>query len=73
MPALAICRAAARAVRPDDPLPVMVGGSLADDEVLMTSLGASWAGTSLVAAAAFAGRLGERAAARASTEVPELP
>ena len=65
--------AAARSVRPDDPLPVMVGGSLADDQALMTSLGVSWAGTSLVAAAAFAGRLVEQAAARASIEVPELP
>lgn len=65
--------AAALAVRPDDPLPVMVGGSLAGDQALMSSLGVSWAGTSLVAAAAFAGRLMERAAARAVTEVPELP
>jgi hypothetical protein len=51
----------------------MVGGGLAQDAALMTSLGVAWAGTSLMAAAAYAsallGQLGDRPAA----EVPELP
>ena len=46
--------AAAGAVRPADPLPVMVGGALAGDAALMDSLGVAWAGTSLTAAAAYA-------------------
>ena len=65
--------AAARAVRPDDPLPVMVGGTLADDAMLVRSLGVAWAGTSLAAAAAFAGTVLDRVADRAPFSVPELP
>jgi len=65
--------AAALAVRPDDPLPVMVGGTLADDAALMRSLGVSWAGTSLAAADAFATAILERVAVRAPFGVPELP
>ncbi len=45
---------AVRAVRPEDPLPVIVGGSLADDADAVAEIRADWAGTSLVAAAAFA-------------------
>lgn len=66
--------AAATAVRPDDPIPVMVGGSIARERALVAALGVAWAGTSLVDAAAFAGGLVARAAARAAAaEVPELP
>lgn len=65
--------AAALAVRPDDPLPVMVGGSLAEDAALMQSLGVAWAGTSLADAGAFArGTLGQ-VAERAPLGTPELP
>jgi methanogenic corrinoid protein MtbC1 len=65
--------AAARAVRPDDPLPVMVGGSLARDPALAPSLGIEWSGTSLAAAAAFAATILKHVAGRGPTEVPELP
>jgi methanogenic corrinoid protein MtbC1 len=65
--------AAAEAVRPDDPLPVMVGGDLAQDAALMASLRVGWAGTSLTAAAAYAAALLERLADRPAAEVPELP
>jgi methanogenic corrinoid protein MtbC1 len=65
--------AAAGAVRPDDPLPIMVGGGLAQDAALMTSLGIAWAGTSLTAAARYAGALLEQLGDRPATEVPELP
>jgi methanogenic corrinoid protein MtbC1 len=64
---------AALAVRPDDPLPVMVGGMLADDAALIRSLGVSWAGTSLAAAGGFATTILERVAERAPFGVPELP
>jgi methanogenic corrinoid protein MtbC1 len=65
--------AAAEAVRPDDPLPIMVGGDLARDVALMASLHVAWAGTSLTAAAAYASGLLERLANRPAAEVPELP
>ena len=65
--------AAALAVRPDDPLPVMVGGSLADDAALMESLGVAWAGTSLADAAAFAGGILGQVADRSPLGTPELP
>jgi methanogenic corrinoid protein MtbC1 len=65
--------AAALAVRPDAPLPVMVGGSLAADAVLVGSLGVAWSGTSLAAAAGFAAGVLERIADRAPFGVPELP
>ncbi len=65
--------AAARAVRPDDPLPVLVGGSLADDAGLMESLEVTWAGTSLAAAATRAAAVLERIADRAPFGVSELP
>jgi hypothetical protein len=65
--------AAAQAVRPDQPLPVMVGGSLAQDATLMESLGVAWAGTSLADAAAFAGELLGQVAGRTPPGTPELP
>ena len=65
--------AAAEAVRPDDPLPIMVGGDLTQDAALMASLRVGWAGTSLTAAAAYAAALLERLAGRPAAEVPELP
>ena len=65
--------AAAGAVRPDDPLPIMVGGDLAHDAALMTALHVAWAGTSLTAAANYADGLLERLADRPAAEVPELP
>jgi methanogenic corrinoid protein MtbC1 len=65
--------AAALAVRPDQPLPVMVGGSLAQDATLMESLGVAWAGTSLADAAAFAGELLGQVAGRTPPGTPELP
>jgi methanogenic corrinoid protein MtbC1 len=71
--ALRECVAAAEAVRPDDPLPVMVGGAVTGDAELMRSLGAAWSGTSLVSAGNYAGRLLERLADRPPAEVPELP
>jgi methanogenic corrinoid protein MtbC1 len=64
---------AAGAVRPDDPLPIIIGGGLADDASLMDALNVAWAGTSLTAAAAYAAALLERVADRPATEVPELP
>ncbi len=73
LPSLRESVAAARAVRPAHPLPVMVGGSITRDEALVAGLGVDWAGTSLVEAAAFARGLVARAAARAVPEVPELP
>jgi hypothetical protein len=60
-------------VRPDDPLPVMVGGALADDASRMGSLDVAWAGTSLRAAAEYAAGLLERLVDRPAAEVPELP
>jgi methanogenic corrinoid protein MtbC1 len=65
--------AAAGAVRPDDPLPIMVGGGLAQDAALMTALGVAWAGTSLTAASKYAAGLLDRTAGRPAAEVPELP
>jgi methanogenic corrinoid protein MtbC1 len=65
--------AAAGAVRPDDPLPIMVGGALAEDASFMDALGMAWAGTSLEAAAAFAAGLLERIPDRPAAEAPELP
>ncbi len=65
--------AAAHAVRPDNPLPVMIGGALAGDRELIASLEVDWAGTSLTAAAAFAAEVLGRVADRAPFEVPELP
>lgn len=65
--------AAAGAVRPDDPLPIMVGGALARDASLMGSLDVGWAGTSLTSAAAYAAGLRERISDRPAAEVPELP
>jgi len=65
--------AAAGAVRPDDPLPIMVGGALAGDASLMGSFAVAWAGTSLVAAAAYAAALRDRLPDRPAAEVPELP
>jgi methanogenic corrinoid protein MtbC1 len=64
--------AAALAVRPDAPLPVMVGGSLAQAATLMESLGVAWAGTSLADAAAFAGELLGQVAGRTPPGTPEL-
>ena len=69
-PGIGGCR---RAVRPDDPLPIMVGGDLAHDAALMTSLDVAWAGTSLTAAAPYAAALLEPLADRPAAEVPELP
>ena len=65
--------AAAEAVRPDDPLPVMVGGALAEDASLMGSLGVAWAGSSLAAAATYAAGLRERISGRPTAEASELP
>jgi methanogenic corrinoid protein MtbC1 len=62
--------AAALAVRPDDPLPVMVGGGVVGDEVLAASLNVAWAGTSLVAAAAFARGALARLDDRRATQEP---
>ncbi|HYN48503.1 MAG TPA: cobalamin-dependent protein [Candidatus Nanopelagicales bacterium] len=65
--------AAAGAVRPDDPLPILVGGALAGDAALMESLDVAWAGTSLTAAAAYAGGLRKHIPDRPADEAPELP
>jgi methanogenic corrinoid protein MtbC1 len=65
--------AAARAVRPDDPIPVIVGGAITTDAELIAGLDVDWAGMSLVAASRHvAGVLG-RLADRPPAEVPELP
>jgi len=64
--------AAARAVRADDPLPVMVGGAIAGDPDLARSLPIQWSGTSLAAAAAFATTVMERVARREPAESSEL-
>lgn len=65
--------AAALAVRPEDPLPVLVGGAIAGDGALVGSLGVAWSGTSLAAAAAFAAAILRRLADRPPREVVELP
>jgi methanogenic corrinoid protein MtbC1 len=65
--------AAARAVRPEDPIPVIVGGALAANAEITATLDVDWAGTSLVAASAFAAAALERLADRPPAEVPELP
>jgi methanogenic corrinoid protein MtbC1 len=65
--------AAARSVRPHDPLPILVGGTLVDDGALISSLDVTWAGTSLEEAAARAARVMEHIADRAPFTVPELP
>ncbi len=65
--------AAALAVRPDAPLPVMVGGSLAADAAVVRSLGVAWAGTSLTAAAAFSRRVLGQVEGRSSRGALELP
>lgn len=65
--------AAAAAVRPADPLPVMLGGTITRDADLTATFGVAWAGESLVDAAGFAGGVLDRAAERAPFETPELP
>lgn len=65
--------AAARAVRPADPLPVMLGGSLARDPAVAGIAGIAWAGTSLIDASRFAAQLHGRVADNLPAEVPELP
>lgn len=65
--------AAARAVRPADPLPVMVGGAIASHPALLAGLGVDWTGMSLVDASRFATSVRERIADDLPTEVPELP
>ena len=62
--------AAARAVRPERPIPVLVGGSLSADAELMASLDVTWAGSSLATAAAVAAELLKSAE---PGEVAELP
>jgi methanogenic corrinoid protein MtbC1 len=54
--------AAARSVRPESPLPILVGGTLGGEPGMAGGLGVDWAGTSLVSAAAFAGALRDRLA-----------
>lgn len=65
--------AAARGVRPEDPIPVMVGGAVAEDPDLVARVGPDWAGTSLVAASRYAATARSRIADRQPAEVPELP
>lgn len=65
--------AAARAVRPDDPLPLMVGGAIAADPALLADLPVDWAGTSLVDASRFATAVRAQIGDAYPTEVPELP
>ncbi len=65
--------AAARAVRPGDPIPVIVGGGITADVGLVGGLDVDWAGTSLVAAARFAAAVLARISDRPPAEVPELP
>jgi len=61
--ALREAAAAARSVRPENPLPVMVGGSVAGEPGMAAALGVDWAGTSLASAAAFAGAILDRLSA----------
>jgi methanogenic corrinoid protein MtbC1 len=65
--------AAARAVRPEDPIPVILGGAITARPELIADLDVSWAGTSLVAASRHAASVLERLAGRPPAEVPELP
>jgi methanogenic corrinoid protein MtbC1 len=65
--------AAARAVRPDDPIPVIVGGGITADADLVAGLHVDWAGTSLVAASGYVAAVLGRLADRPPAEVPELP
>jgi methanogenic corrinoid protein MtbC1 len=62
----------ARAVRPDDPIRVMVGGAIATQAV-PAGLDVDWAGTSLVAASAFAAGVRAELEGRPPPEVAELP
>lgn len=65
--------AAARAVRPDDPLPVMIGGAIASDSTVLADLDVDWTGTSLVDASRFAAGVRDRIGDAPPAEVPELP
>lgn len=65
--------AAARAVRPGDPLPVMVGGAIANEPALLEGIPVDWAGTSLADASRFAAAIRARIGDDLPTEVPELP
>lgn len=64
--------AAARAVRPENPLPVMVGGAIAADPAHLADLPVDWAGTSLVEASRFASAVRTQLGDAYPTEVPEL-
>jgi methanogenic corrinoid protein MtbC1 len=57
LPALAATVRAVRTARPDHRLPVLLGGRLASRPGIAQAVGVEWAGTSLVAASAFARRL----------------
>lgn len=65
--------AAARAVRPEDPIPVILGGGIAANAEIAAILDVDWAGTSLVAASAYAAAALQRLGDRPAAEVPELP
>jgi methanogenic corrinoid protein MtbC1 len=65
--------AAARAIRPADPIPVIVGGAIASEPSLVGALGVDWAGTSLVEASRYAATVHARVGDAAPAEVPELP
>lgn len=65
--------AASRAVRPDDPIPVMVGGSIAAHPDQLAGLELDWTGTSLVDASRYAATLRERVGTPGPGGIPELP
>lgn len=57
LPVLAATVGDVRAARPGRPVPVLLGGRLASRPGIAEAVGVDWAGTSLVAASAFARRL----------------
>jgi cobalamin-dependent methionine synthase I len=63
----------ARAIRPADPIRVMVGGEITATPAVLDGLDLDWAGTSLVAASSFAAGLRAGLANRPPAEVAELP
>jgi methanogenic corrinoid protein MtbC1 len=63
----------ARAIRPADPIRVMVGGEITATPTVLDGLDLDWAGTSLVAASSFAATLRAGLADRPPAEVAELP
>ncbi len=72
-PALREAVDAARAARPDPPLPILLGGAITGDAALVASLQVEWAGESVVEAASIARAIRDRLAVDAGDDDPRAP